>query len=111
MVVADAFALTNHERLELTQRVTTKKAYKGRADDVFLPATAGLMRLDGTAHFPRLLFTPEGLAALRRMMADPRLADPEKFAHIRRELGIDPGHGAEADGQTGAAGFGGCAKS
>ena len=54
----------------------------------------GLMRLDTTAHFPRLFFTPEGLAALRRMMADPRLADPQKFAHIRRELGIDPGAGA-----------------
>jgi len=24
------------------------------------------------------------------MMADRRLADPVKFAHIRRELGIDP---------------------
>jgi hypothetical protein len=56
----------------------------------------GLMRLDATARLPRLFFTPEGLAALRRMMADPRLANPQKFAHVRRELGIDPGHGAEA---------------
>jgi hypothetical protein len=24
------------------------------------------------------------------MMSDGRLADPEKFAHIRQELGIDP---------------------
>ena len=31
-----------------------------------------------------------GLAGLRAMMADRRLADPKKFAHIRRELGIDP---------------------
>jgi hypothetical protein len=23
-------------------------------------------------------------------MADGRLADPKKFAHVRRELGIDP---------------------
>jgi hypothetical protein len=24
------------------------------------------------------------------MMADRRFADPEKFAHVRQELGIDP---------------------
>jgi len=24
------------------------------------------------------------------MMADGRLADPKKFAHVRQELGIDP---------------------
>ena len=59
----------------------------------------GLMHLDTTARFPRLFFTPEGIAALRRMMADPRLANPQKFAHIRRELGIDsPGAGADAVG-------------
>jgi hypothetical protein len=28
--------------------------------------------------------------ALREMMADPRIADPKKFAHVRQELGIDP---------------------
>ena len=56
----------------------------------------GLMRLDATARLPRLFFTPEGLAALRRMMADPRLANPQKFAHIRRELGIDPDRRADA---------------
>jgi hypothetical protein len=31
-----------------------------------------------------------GLVELRAMMADRRLADPVKFAHIRRELGIYP---------------------
>ena len=30
------------------------------------------------------------------MMADPRLANPQKFAHIRRELRIDPDRRAEA---------------
>jgi hypothetical protein len=39
---------------------------------------------------PRLFFTAIGLTALRTMMCDRRLADPEKFAHIRVELGIDP---------------------
>jgi hypothetical protein len=45
LVVADAFALTDDERQELTQRVTTKKVYKGRADDVILLDTAGNLDL------------------------------------------------------------------
>lgn len=48
------------------------------------------MQFDTTQHWPRLLFTESGLAALRTLMMDPRLADPAKFAHIRQELGIDP---------------------
>jgi 2-hydroxychromene-2-carboxylate isomerase len=61
-----------------------------------LPPTAkglverGLMRLDTGEHLPRLFFTETGLAMLRAMMADRRFADPEKFAHVRQELGIDP---------------------
>ena len=51
----------------------------------------GLMRLDVTARWPRLFFTDAGLAALRTMMADARLADPAKFAHVRQELGLNPG--------------------
>jgi hypothetical protein len=50
----------------------------------------GLMRLDTSQRIPRLLFTEAGLAELRGMMRDRRLADPEKFAHVRQELGIDP---------------------
>jgi hypothetical protein len=50
----------------------------------------GLMRLDVTLRPPRLFFTEPGLAALRTMMADRRLANPMQFAHVRRELGIDP---------------------
>ena len=49
----------------------------------------GLMRLDTTFRIPRLFFTGEGLDALRVMMADRRLANPEKFAHVRQELGLD----------------------
>ena len=50
----------------------------------------GLMRLDTSKAFPRLLFTEAGLDTLRMMMSNKRLADPEKFAHVRQELGIDP---------------------
>ena len=55
----------------------------------------GLLRLDTTGRMPRLFFTKVGLLALRAMMADARLANPAKFAHVR-ELGIDPspGHGS-----------------
>jgi hypothetical protein len=49
----------------------------------------GLMRLDTTSSIPRLFFTEGGLDELRVMMADRRLANPEKFAHVRRELGLD----------------------
>jgi len=51
----------------------------------------GLMRLDYSGHLPRLFFTEAGLTALRAMMMDRRLADPKKFAHVRQELGIEPG--------------------
>ena len=50
----------------------------------------GLMRLDASGRLPRLFFTDAGLAELRAMMSDRRLADPVKFAHVRQELGIDP---------------------
>ena len=39
----------------------------------------------------RAFFTEAGLAALRAMMTDRRLANPVTFAHVRQELGIDPG--------------------
>jgi 2-hydroxychromene-2-carboxylate isomerase len=56
----------------------------------------GLMRLDTGGRLPRLFFTEAGLAALRAMMMDRRLADPKKFAHVRQELGIDPVHDGDA---------------
>ena len=56
----------------------------------------GMMRLDPGQRPPRLFFTEPGLSALREMMTNCRLADPVKFAHVRRELGINPGRGAEA---------------
>jgi hypothetical protein len=49
------------------------------------------MRLDTGQRMPRLFFTEAGMAELRRMMSDRRLADPKKFAHVRQELCLDPG--------------------
>ena len=53
----------------------------------------GLMRLQPAPWPPRLFFTEAGLLALRAMMADRRFANPATFAHVRRELGIDPDPG------------------
>jgi hypothetical protein len=68
-----------------------------------LPPTAktllesSLMRLDQSRPIPRLFFTETGIVALRQMMADRRLADPVKFAHVRRALGIDSGQSEAAE--------------
>ncbi len=51
----------------------------------------GLMRLEPAPWPPRLFFTETGLAALRTMMTNTRFANPKTFAHVRQELGIDPG--------------------
>jgi hypothetical protein len=56
----------------------------------------GFVSLDPHSRPRRLFFTATGLAALRTMMRDRHLADPERFAHIRVELGIDPPNGAKA---------------
>jgi hypothetical protein len=45
--------------------------------------------LDPQSRPPRLFFTVIGLTAVRTMMRDHRFADPENFAHVRVELGID----------------------
>jgi len=74
------------------------RTWRGRpqAGQPKVPAVAqgllerGLVRLEPAPWPPRLYFTDAGLAALRAMMADGRLANPKTFAHVRRELGIDP---------------------
>jgi hypothetical protein len=49
------------------------------------------MRLDATSRHPQLLFTEPELQALRVMMSDRGLANPKKFAHVSKELGLDRG--------------------
>jgi hypothetical protein len=56
----------------------------------------GFVSLKADSRPPRLFFTATGLAALRVMMRDRRLADPERFAHIPVEVGIDPPTDANA---------------
>jgi hypothetical protein len=48
----------------------------------------------------RAFFTEAGLNALRLLLQDRRAMDPGRFAHLRRELGLD----APDDTATGAGG-------
>jgi hypothetical protein len=45
---------------------------------------------------PRAMFTGAGLEALRRLLRDRRAMDPARFAHLRRELGLDAQEDAAA---------------
>ena len=38
---------------------------------------------------PRAFFTEAGLLELRELLQDRRAMDPERFGHLRRELGIE----------------------
>ena len=49
----------------------------------------GLVELRPGRIGPRAVFTEAGLAALRRRLRDRRAMDPARFAHLRRELGLD----------------------
>jgi hypothetical protein len=48
----------------------------------------GLLELRITNRGPRAFFTADGLAALRQLVLDRRAMDPERFGHLRRELGL-----------------------
>ena len=51
----------------------------------------GMVEIRKTNQWPRAFFTEAGLAALRQLVMDKRAMDPERFAHLRRELGLDGG--------------------
>ena len=89
--VAEGFQLRTWRGGPQTGKPKIPQAAQGLLD-------RGVMRLDLTGRLPMLFFTDAGLDALRTMMADARLADPKKFAHIRQELGIDPSPEAAAAG-------------
>jgi hypothetical protein len=48
----------------------------------------GLMEVRMGAAMPKAYFTESGLTALRLLASDRRYMDPQKFAHIRTELGL-----------------------
>jgi hypothetical protein len=58
----------------------------------------GLVEVRTGRSGPRAVFTEAGLAALRRLLQDRRAMDPVRFAHLRRELGLDVPEDAAAAG-------------
>ena len=54
----------------------------------------GLLELRTTNRGPRAFFREAGLAALRQFVLDRRAMDPERFAHLRPELGLDASSGS-----------------
>jgi len=54
----------------------------------------GLVEVGPGRYGSRAFFTEAGLAELRLLLGDRRAMDPERFAHLRRELGLDAGEGA-----------------
>ena len=48
----------------------------------------GLMVIRTDAPVPKAFLTESGLAALRLLASDRRYMDPQKFAHVRTELGL-----------------------
>jgi hypothetical protein len=57
----------------------------------------GLVEVRTERGWPRVFFTAIGLAALRRLLQDRRAMDPARFAHLRRELGVDAPAGEDTD--------------
>jgi hypothetical protein len=49
----------------------------------------GLVELRTERSGPRAFFTEAGFEALRQLLRDRRAMDPTRFAHLRRELGLD----------------------
>ncbi len=49
----------------------------------------GLMEIRTDKRFPRACFSELGIAALRLLALDRRYMDPQKFAHVRAELGLE----------------------
>lgn len=48
----------------------------------------GLMEVRPDRLGPRAYFTSEGIKVLREFASDPKFVDPERFRHLRVELGL-----------------------
>ena len=52
--------------------------------------TRGLVEIRQGPRWPVAFFTEAGIGELRQLLVARRFIDPTRFAHLRRELGIDP---------------------
>jgi hypothetical protein len=57
-----------------------------------------LVEVRTTNRGPRAFFTEAGLAALRLLVLDRRAMDPERFGHLRAELGLEAWGAVLSDG-------------
>ncbi|MBV9750240.1 MAG: hypothetical protein JO157_15650, partial [Acetobacteraceae bacterium] len=57
----------------------------------------GLVEVHTDGRWPTAQFTEAGLTALRRLALDRRALDPARYAHVRRELGLDAEGAAEVN--------------
>ena len=68
-----------------------------RAGEPKIPAAVqsmlerGLVEIRPARLGARAFFTMAGLQELRALLQDRRAMEPERFAHLRRELGLDAG--------------------
>ena len=60
----------------------------------------GLVEVGQGRYGSRAFFTEAGLAELRALLQDRRAMDPERFAHLRRELGLDAGEGQRTEARA-----------
>lgn len=80
-------------------RLVTWTSGPRRGEPKISPVLAGLIER-GLMDMPaedlgrRVYFTETGLLALRRLYEDGRYLDPDRFGHLREELGIPPPVGA-----------------
>ena len=49
----------------------------------------GLVEITSGTRLPKVQFSEAGLAALRLIVLERRYMDPQKFAHVRAELGLE----------------------
>ncbi len=67
----------------------------------------GLIELRTGGRWPVAYFTQTGLAALRQLAQDRRAMEPTRYAHVRRELGLDTAEaGATGENIDGSIGHG-----
>ncbi len=83
-----------HPRLADGLFLRTWRGGPNKGEPKLPPAVAsmlarGLVELRPGPIGPRAMFTEAGLEALRLLLRDRRAMDPARFAHLRRELGLD----------------------
>ena len=72
----------------------TWRAGPGKGEPKIPPAVRsllerGLVEVRAGKYGPRAFFTEAGLEALRLLLRDRRAMDTARFAHLRRELGLE----------------------